>query len=285
MSDSDSSRSDDEVDYVDIPLVEEDSDVETESELPTDRVDNNNTETNVNKKKRKLELLRAMRSEKKKALKSDSTDEIDLSIPGNQYDFLIHHTGNCNISNKITVNDIVEVGDKCPLNMVNSVELSGVKRCLKSGNFEAGSPVCIIVCSSAIRCTQVIANLSNRYKCRIAKLFAKHMKVEEQVELLKKSFPIAVGTPSRMNRLVELGALHLSQCTTVILDITPDIKQVQLLNSHETQKDTFDFIETAVCPELDHLKISLIKEQCHVNTVRKKPSQSKKSSFLGRKGI
>lgn len=49
-------------------------------------------------------------------------------------------------------------------------------------------------------------------KCKIAKLFAKHFKVQEQIELLSKQyFPVAVGTPNRLSKLVELGALSLSR--------------------------------------------------------------------------
>ena len=48
-------------------------------------------------------------------------------------------------------------------------------------------------------------------KCKIAKLFAKHFKVQDQIDLLSKQyFPVAVGTPNRLSKLVELGALSLS---------------------------------------------------------------------------
>lgn len=33
--------------------------------------------------------------------------------------------------------------------------------------------------------------------CRVAKLFAKHFKIEEQIEVLKKRVNIAAGTPNR----------------------------------------------------------------------------------------
>lgn len=47
-------------------------------------------------------------------------------------------------------------------------------------------------------------------KCKIAKLFAKHFKVQDQIDLLSKQyFPVAVGTPNRLAKLVELGALSL----------------------------------------------------------------------------
>ena len=49
-------------------------------------------------------------------------------------------------------------------------------------------------------------------KCKIAKLFAKHFKVQDQIDLLSKQyFPVAVGTPNRLSKLIELGALSLSR--------------------------------------------------------------------------
>jgi hypothetical protein len=43
------------------------------------------------------------------------------------------------------------------------------------------------------------------FKCRVAKLFAKHMKTEEQAKQLAGNYlPIAVGTPARVKKLLEL---------------------------------------------------------------------------------
>ena len=53
-------------------------------------------------------------------------------------------------------------------------------------------------------------------KCKIAKLFAKHFKVQDQIDLLSKQyFPVAVGTPNRLAKLVELGALSLSRVKVI----------------------------------------------------------------------
>ena len=105
---------------------------------------------------------------------------------------------------------------------------------------ENGSPIVLVVCASAHRSTDIINSMSNGegkpnvyflevsvsisanlcrhkfvsvgLKCKIAKLFAKHFKVQDQVDLLSKQyFPVAVGTPNRLSKLVELGALSLSR--------------------------------------------------------------------------
>lgn len=47
----------------------------------------------------------------------------------------------------------------------------------------------------------------------VAKLFAKHMKVAEQVEFLKnKKSGIGVGTPARLMELIDNGLFALPQC-------------------------------------------------------------------------
>ncbi|KAJ3054086.1 cms1 ribosomal small subunit [Rhizophlyctis rosea] len=68
----------------------------------------------------------------------------------------------------------------------------------------AGSPRVIIITSSAIRAVNLIRLVKTLGKC--AKLFAKHLKVSEQVALLKtEKTPIAVGTPNRILKLLEDG--------------------------------------------------------------------------------
>lgn len=47
-------------------------------------------------------------------------------------------------------------------------------------------------------------------------MFAKHFKVQDQIDLLSKQyFPVAVGTPNRLAKLVELGALSLSRVKVI----------------------------------------------------------------------
>ncbi|KAK4353019.1 hypothetical protein RND71_028537 [Anisodus tanguticus] len=47
-------------------------------------------------------------------------------------------------------------------------------------------------------------------ECRAAKLFSKHMKIEEQASSLKNRVNIASGTPSRIKKLIDMEALGLS---------------------------------------------------------------------------
>lgn len=62
--------------------------------------------------------------------------------------------------------------------------------------------------------------------CRIAKLFAKHLKVAQQQEYLQQHPAcIAAGTPNRLCKLADIEALQLSKLRLVVLDVSQDAKQ------------------------------------------------------------
>lgn len=62
--------------------------------------------------------------------------------------------------------------------------------------------------------------------CRIAKLFAKHIKVaEQQAHLQQHPLCIAAGTPNRLCKLADVEALQLSQLQLVVLDVHQDAKK------------------------------------------------------------
>ena len=66
--------------------------------------------------------------------------------------------------------------------------------------------------------------------CRIAKLFAKHIKVMEQQEYLQQHpMCIAAGTPNRLCKLADVEALQLSRLKLIVLDVQQDVKQRSVL--------------------------------------------------------
>ncbi|KAG8083294.1 hypothetical protein GUJ93_ZPchr0015g6670 [Zizania palustris] len=68
---------------------------------------------------------------------------------------------------------------------------------LEEGSVDAGSPALLVISSAALRSLELLRGLKMLTKeCRPVKLFAKHMKVEEQVQLLKTRVNIACGTPN-----------------------------------------------------------------------------------------
>ena len=120
-----------------------------------------------------------------------------------------------------------------------------------------GSPRVILVCSSAIRSVQVIALLSKSMKCKIGKMFAKHFKITEQIEALQKTYyPIIVGTPHRILKLIELGALGLEECKAVLLDMALDSKDFSLLTLPAVHADVYRFID--MVSRKEEIKLALI---------------------------
>ncbi|XP_026232990.1 protein CMSS1 isoform X2 [Anabas testudineus] len=83
-----------------------------------------------------------------------------------------------------------------------------------------GSVVLLIICSSALRTIELIKQLTAfKGEAKAIKLFAKHIKVEEQVKLLQKGVThIGVGTPGRINALIEKEGLSLCALKYLVLD-------------------------------------------------------------------
>jgi superfamily II DNA/RNA helicase len=53
----------------------------------------------------------------------------------------------------------------------------------------------------------------------VAKLFAKHLKVDEQAAILEGDVRIGVGTPNRVLKLFDVGAVSSSNLHHVIIDM------------------------------------------------------------------
>lgn len=97
----------------------------------------------------------------------------------------------------------------------------------------------LIIASSALRVLEIIKELVP-LKTRIAKLFARHMKVNEQIDALSKGhFRIGVGTPARINKLIEEKPALFDNVSTVVLDQWVDSKKQTLLSLKDTRKDVW----------------------------------------------
>ncbi|KAK8933593.1 hypothetical protein KSP39_PZI015952 [Platanthera zijinensis] len=106
---------------------------------------------------------------------------------------------------------------------------------------EPGSPALLIISVSALKSLELLRGLRVFTKeCRPAKLFAKHMKVVEQVELLKSRVNIASGTPSRIKKLVDMDTLLLSRLAVVVLDMRCDAKGYSLLTLPQVSAEFWD---------------------------------------------
>nr|CCA17667.1 ubiquitinspecific protease putative [Albugo laibachii Nc14] len=105
------------------------------------------------------------------------------------------------------------------------------------------SPLMLIMCSSAERVIRVTKSLAS-FKCRIAKLFSRHTKIEQQEWQLKKFYsPIAIGTPARVKKLLESGALSLQNTAFVVIDMHLNQKICSILDVKETSLDLMELLQ------------------------------------------
>jgi len=114
---------------------------------------------------------------------------------------------------------------------------------------EKDSPCVVILALSARRAVQVLKELAP-LNVRAAKLFAKHITIEEQVKQLQESpFPVAVGTPHRILALAKLGALSFEKTLCVALDTSVNDKKFSVYTLPDTVPHTQDLLREFVHPE------------------------------------
>ncbi|XVE81096.1 hypothetical protein DITRI_Ditri15bG0035800 [Diplodiscus trichospermus] len=122
---------------------------------------------------------------------------------------------------------------------------------LIEGKIEAGSPAVLVVATSALRSIELLRGLRSLTKeCHAVKLFSKHMKIDEQVALLKNRVNIASGTPSRIKKLIDIEALGLSRLSVILLDIHTDIKGYSLLTLPQVRDEFWDLYKNYFHPHL-----------------------------------
>lgn len=127
---------------------------------------------------------------------------------------------------------------------------------------EKSSVVLLIVCSSALRTIELIKQLTTfKGGAKAVKLFAKHIKIEEQVKLLQKGIThIGVGTPGRISALIEKEGLNLQALRYLVLDWNwRDQKLRRMVDIPEIKLDFMKLLESGilnVCKE-DKVKIGL----------------------------
>lgn len=147
--------------------------------------------------------------------------------------------------------------EKSMATFLKSGVLASFKR-LKKWKVEK-SPMVIIICISALRAVEILKEISS-LNIRAAKLFAKHMNLADQISMLKNnSYPIAVGTPNRLLKLIQCGAgdgekrgaLSLESTELIVIDCYEDKKKFTVCTMNDTAPDLMKFIHEAVVPEMD----------------------------------
>ena len=113
---------------------------------------------------------------------------------------------------------------------------------------EYGAGSVIVLCMSATRCLEVVRALKAKHRCAVAKLFAKHIKLKEQLaELAEETPAICVGTPHRVGELldsIQKGGLRASNVRVLLIDGKPDVKSFTMLTHFEASKQLKGLMET-----------------------------------------
>ena len=92
----------------------------------------------------------------------------------------------------------------------------------------------------------------------IGKLYAKHFKIHEQISALKDKIAVAVGTPNRLNKLIQLNALSLKHTRLVVIDTKKDSKNFTILTLKGVREDMYQFLHGMESGELARTKLALV---------------------------
>lgn len=133
---------------------------------------------------------------------------------------------------------------------------------LRKTHNEKKSVLMLILCSSAVRALELIRSLTAfRGDAKVMKLFAKHIKVQEQVKLLEKRvIHLGVGTPGRIKELVKQDGLNLNPLKFLVFDWNwRDQKLRRMMDIPEIRKEVFELLDMGVFSlcKSDSLKLGL----------------------------
>ncbi|XP_040836518.1 protein CMSS1 [Ochotona curzoniae] len=120
---------------------------------------------------------------------------------------------------------------------------------LRKNHSEKKSVLMLIICSSAIRTLELIRSMTAfKGDSKVMKLFAKHIKVQEQIKLLEKRVVhLGVGTPGRIKELVKQGGLNLNPLKFLVFDWNwRDQKLRRMMDIPEIRKEVFELLEMGV---------------------------------------
>ena len=119
---------------------------------------------------------------------------------------------------------------------------------------QKGSPLLLLISSSAVRALEMARDARQALgeDCTVAKLFAKHMKVDKQQQFLSAHVcHIATGTPERLLQLVNKFDYLSTSLKLVVLDWQrKDLKQRTLIEISENRKPLATLLREFIIPFL-----------------------------------
>ncbi|XP_027268283.1 protein CMSS1 isoform X2 [Cricetulus griseus] len=120
---------------------------------------------------------------------------------------------------------------------------------LRKTHSEKKSVLMLIMCSSAVRALELIRSLTAfKGDAKVMKLFAKHIKVREQVKFLEnRVIHLGVGTPGRIKELVKQDGLNLNPLKFLVFDWNwRDQKLRRMMDIPEIRKEVFELLDMGV---------------------------------------
>ncbi|TGJ79157.1 hypothetical protein E0Z10_g9614 [Xylaria hypoxylon] len=118
---------------------------------------------------------------------------------------------------------------------------------------ENGSPHTIIVTGAGLRAAELVRAVRKYQskKITVGKLFAKHIKIEDSKKFLESHRTgVAVGTPVRLNDLVDSGTLKLDKLERLVVDASHiDQKKRGIMDMKETMIPLARWLCRAECKE------------------------------------
>ncbi|XP_077392231.1 protein CMSS1 isoform X2 [Festucalex cinctus] len=238
------------------------------------------TENTVTAKKKKNEASNISRQEsekekstkspkKKKRKKKSITDVLAASDPkpGCPADLQNFLTGYFSDKRSVIEQEELKLQDSCFLtcnDLTHSLSSYLKHICpkwakIQKQHTEKQSVVLLIVCSSALRAIELIKQLTTfKGEAKAVKLFAKHIKIEQQVKLLQKGVVhIGVGTPCRISDLIHRDGLSLQALRFLVLDWNwRDQKSRRMMDIPEIKQDVFKLLESCI---LDRCQAANVK--------------------------
>ena len=199
--------------------------------------------TSVTKTKKKLKRRRITEDEsvmnpQKRGKSSDFLEIYNQYLSKKQYSSLekdeiqLKEKHFCNIPGSIDI-----------ASCLSDVLLWDPSKCSK----ESKKAHVVFVCSAAMRCVELINVLKKSQTIKsafISKMFATHMKVEQQAKMLsKEAVHVCVGTPLRLSKLLDEGHLEMDRCCFVIIDFNwRNSKYKRIVDIPETNSELMTFL-------------------------------------------
>ena len=108
----------------------------------------------------------------------------------------------------------------------------------------SSAPVVLIIAQSALRCIELGKTLKNSSSSKLLTfhyLFAKHKKLSEQIDLLKKPntlFNIIIGTPKRIDDILAEKVVNFKRLKFVLIDWNyANVKQQRLIDLNQLKSE------------------------------------------------